>query len=169
MKRVVLIGAECTGKSTLAKALAEELGEPCSDEFVRLYVEGLDRPLAERDLEVIARGQIRLEDEACAEASSFVVHDTSLLSSMVYAEHYFGSRIEWVDEAFEKRCYDFYFLCQPDFPWEADPGQREGAAVRERLQGEFVSALERQGISYVSLSGSVEQRLARVLEVIRGS
>lgn len=165
VRRVVLIGAECTGKSTLAKALSRELSEPWSHEYVREHVEKLNRALDARDLEPIARGQIRLEDEAYSAANRLVIHDTNLLSSIVYSEHYYGKRLAWVDEVFEGRDYWRYFLCQPDMPWEDDPGQREGPEVRDVLQGKFVSALEERGIPYVRLSGSLEDRMARALEI----
>ena len=165
VRRIVLIGAECTGKSTLAKVLSSTIGEPWSREYVRLLVDHLNRPLEERDLEPIARGQIGLEDEAYESATHFAIHDTNLLSSIVYSGYYYSRRVAWVDEAFEARQYWRYFLCQPDFPWEADAGQRESADVRERLQEEFVSTLEGRGIAYTSLSGSLEERLETVLGV----
>ena len=62
MKRIVLTGAECTGKSTLAQALSCHYGEPWTTEFVRGYVDQLDRELIQADLEEIFCGQIAAED-----------------------------------------------------------------------------------------------------------
>ncbi len=62
MKRIVLTGAECTGKSTLAQALSGYYGEPWTAEFVRSYVDQLDRELIQTDLEEIFCGQIAAED-----------------------------------------------------------------------------------------------------------
>jgi len=163
VRRIVLTGAECTGKSTLAKALAAELGEPWSGEYVRTHVEQLDRALEARDLEPIARAQLRYEDEAYAKASKYVVHDTNILSSILYAKHYFDVSIPWVDETFAKREYFRYFLCLPDIPWIADPGQRESPQERLELHGVFVSTLERHNIAYTLLEGTLENRLKRVL------
>jgi len=148
VRRIVFIGAECTGKSTIARAVAEHFGDPCSDEYVRQYVEQLDRSLDESDLEPIAQGQIRL------------------LSSILYAEHYFNTSIHWVDERFLSRIYDRYFFCQPDIPWKADPGQRVGPQERERLHKQFESILERFRIPYITLEGSSEKRLNTVLETL---
>ena len=103
VRRIVFIGAECTGKSTIARAVAEHFGDPCSDEYVRQYVEQLDRSLDESDLEPIAQGQIRLEDDAYAKAARYVFHDTNLLSTILYAEHYFYTSIHWVDERFTSK------------------------------------------------------------------
>ncbi len=164
IRRVVFIGAECTGKSAIAQAVAERLGEPWSREYVRQHVDQLDRPLDKSDLEPIARGQIRLEDAAYAKASKYVFHDTNLLSSILYAEHYFNTHIEWVDESFQSRVYDRYFFCQPDIPWKADPGQRESPQEREKLHKLFESTLERFQIPCIPLEGSLVQRMNTVLK-----
>ena len=164
VRRIVFIGAECTGKSAIAHAIAKRLGEPWSSEYVRQHVEQLDRPLDASDLEPIARGQVRLEDAAYAKASKYVFHDANLLSSILYAEHYFNTHIDWVDEMFQSRAYDRYFLCQPDIPWKADPGQRESPQEREKLHTLFDSILTRFRIPYITLEGSLEQRMNTVLE-----
>ncbi len=164
VRRIVFIGAECTGKTNIAQAIAERLEEPCSNEYVRQYVDQLDRPLNQSDLEPIARGQIRIEDEAYAKASKYAFHDTNLLSSILYAEHYFDTHIAWVDELFQSRNYNHYFFCQPDIPWKADPGQRESPQEREKLHAQFESILTRFRIRYITLEGSLEQRINAVLE-----
>lgn len=158
-KRIVFIGAECTGKTTLAKEIARRVDEPCSSEYVRQYADSLDRPLAKHDLEAIARGQIALEDEALQTARRFALHDTNLLSSILYAEHYFDTHIPWVDKAFLERSYSQYFLCLPDLPWEEDPGQRVGPEERDQLHTLFQEILARYEIRPIPLSGSLDERI----------
>lgn len=165
IKRIVFIGAECTGKSTLARAIAGRFGEPCSSEYVRQYVEQIgDRPLDATDLDPIARGQIAQEDEALARASKVVFHDTNILSSILYAEHYFDTHIEWVDDVFQKNEYNQYFFCQPDIPWEADPGQRVSDQERSILHRQFEAFLNRFELPYVTIEGSLEERIQAVLQ-----
>jgi nicotinamide riboside kinase len=166
-KRVVFIGAECTGKTTIANEIARRYDEPCSSEYVRQYVNALDRPLAECDLEPIARGQLRLEDEASLPAKHFVFHDTNLLSSILYAEHYFGAHLSWVDKTFLERSYERYFLCLPDVPWEDDPKQRVGPEERTKLHSRFQAMLARYQIDPIPLSGKIDQRIQTVLMVLR--
>ncbi|MFP4156938.1 MAG: AAA family ATPase [Opitutales bacterium] len=167
MKRVVLTGAECTGKTTLAKALADHYGEPWSDEYVRHYVNQLDRPLERADLEPIARGQLALEDSAAERAKRFVLHDTDLFSSILYAKHYFGAQIDWVDEAFRQRRDGLYLLCTPEgIDWEADPGQREGPAARATLHRIFKRELNKQNLPHTELTGSVEERFRAAVAAI---
>jgi nicotinamide riboside kinase len=166
IQRVVLTGAECTGKSSLTRALAKRLGEPFSSEYVREHVESIDRPLEAIDLDPIARGQLRGEDIAHAQAERFVLHDTNLLSSILYADHYFGVTIPWVNEVFLRRSYDHYFLCLPDFPWEADPGQRVDPKERDNLHICFKDILQRYQIPYSELDGSLEARISKVCEAL---
>ncbi len=163
--RIVLIGAESTGKSTLAHALAEARGLPCTTEFVRTYADGLDHPLCEADLDPIARGQLAEEDRHGD--VPMVLHDTNLLSTLVYARHYFGVVQEWVEEAFAARHYAAYLFCQPDIPWVADPGQREGPEARARLHAIFEAELRRRQLPVVRIEGDPANRLRTALSALR--
>ncbi len=162
-KRIVFIGAECTGKTTLIEKLALILGEPFSKEYVREYADSIDRPLEACDLDSIACGQLKSEDEAFSKANKLVLHDTNLLSSILYAEHYFDVHILWVDELFLQRNYARYFFCMPDIPWIADPGQRVSPDERTQLHSCFQAILDRYRINPTVLSGSLEQRIQTVL------
>ena len=83
MKRFVVTGAECTGKSTLTKALSAYYSEPWTAEYVRKYVDHIKRELRHEDLEQIAKGQIKEEDAVLLRARRFLIHDTNLLSSII--------------------------------------------------------------------------------------
>lgn len=162
-RRIVFTGAECTGKTTLIRAISETLDEPYSLEYVREYVDSIQRPLEARDLDPIARGQLQGEDEAFAKAKRFALHDTNLLSSILYAEHYFDTHIPWVDQRFLERDYARYFFCLPDIPWEADPGQRVSSSERDHLHSRFQEMLARYDIRPILLSGPLERRIQTVL------
>ena len=137
MKRIVITGAESTGKSTLAKALSDYYAEPYSREFVRSYVDSHQRELNPSDLKPIATGQLALEDAELEQAQRLIFHDTNILSSMIYAEVYFDTAIDWVNDRFLERDYSLYLLCMPDIPWQADEGQRESPAARDDLHLHF--------------------------------
>lgn len=167
MLRIVLTGAECTGKTTLAKALSGYYGEPWTSEFVRDYVNGLDRPLEKKDLEPIAKAQLALEDTPLNQANRLIIHDTNLFSSILYAQHYFNTQIEWVNDAFLQRNYDLYLLCTPNgIEWEADPGQRDSPEARAKLQNKFQEGLARLELPTIELSGSQEVRFGEAIMVI---
>lgn len=166
MRRIVLTGAESTGKSTAAKALAEHYSAPLSSEFVRSYVDQLNRELTADDLVPIAEGQLALESDAAAKATSTVFHDTNILSSAIYAEHYFDKSVDLADQALANNPYTLYLLCDTDIPWIADDGQRESPETRDLLQVRFRQELEKRKLCYITLSGSIEDRLAKAIDAI---
>ena len=83
--RVVVTGSECTGKTTLAEALAESYGTAAVPEYVRQFVREKGAAPAYRDVEAIARGQIELENAAAREATHLLIQDTDLVSTLIYS------------------------------------------------------------------------------------
>ncbi|MGF1530388.1 MAG: AAA family ATPase [Puniceicoccaceae bacterium] len=163
---LVLIGAECTGKTTLARALSEELAVPWSPEYVRQYVDTVKRPLTAEDLLPIGLGQLAAEDAARHEAHQLVIHDTNLLSSIIYAKHYFQQSLAQINRAFARRSYSLYALCHPDLPWQADPGQREGPETRSLLHHKFALELQSRKLPTLDLSGALDQRIQLVRRAV---
>lgn len=143
-----------------------KLGEPFSKEYVREYADQIGRPLEASDLEPIARGQLKGEDEAAAQAKDIVLHDTNVLSSILYAEHYFDVHIPWVDKTFLEREYTLYFFCMPDIPWESDPGQRVSVDERSKLHAKFQKIMAAYQITPVPLSGTLDQRIQTALTTL---
>lgn len=162
--RIVLIGAESTGKSTLAAALAEACVLPQTGEFVRTYVETLGRPLCEDDLDPIAHGQLAEEDRH--RGAPAVLHDTNVLSTLIYARHYFGVTQAWLEQAFAARHYAIYLFCQPDIPWTPDPGQRDSPQARDAQHALFDAELERRGLPTVRIAGDEQTRLQAALTAL---
>jgi NadR type nicotinamide-nucleotide adenylyltransferase len=159
---VVVTGSECTGKSTLARALAAHFGAPCSDEFVRGYLDRKGAPLDASDVESIARGQVAGEDATAARAGALLVKDTDLLSTTTYARHYYDTCPLWIEEAALARAGDLYLLLQPDLPWVAD-GQRDRPHAREELHHVFRQALVAAGVAFVEVGGQGAARLQAAL------
>lgn len=166
MKRIVLTGAESTGKSTLAKAIAAHYDAPLSHEYVRHYVDKLDRELDLQDLLPIARGQIAAENDAVQQAERIAFHDTNILSSIIYAQHYFEQSIPEADQALKTGDYTLYLLCEADIPWVADAGQRESPQTREHLQQKFETELSLRKLPHLKISGSLEARLRQAINAI---
>lgn len=164
VKSVCFLGAESTGKSTLSEMLARRLNTSFTDEYGRtLWVEK-QGSLEFEDYLLIAREQIKKENEARANAHQYFFADTSPLTTLFYSEEYCGrSDPQLVELSY--RAYDYVFLNQPDFPLVQD-GTRAGDEFRNRQHEWYVRTLAMRGISYVSLSGGLEERVERVLEVL---
>ena len=161
MKRVVLIGSESTGKTTLARRLAEHYDVEWVPEFVRGYAERKQGALTFDDHGPIARGQLALEDEFRRRASErdapLLLQDTDLLSTAVYCSHYYGKCPFWVAEAAQARRPDLYLLLDIDLPWTADAVRDRGHA-REEVQALFRQAVEQSGAPFVVISGDSDAR-----------
>ena len=154
---VVVTGSECTGKTTLAAALATRFGCPWSPEFARRHAEAVGATLGSEDVEPIARGQRDAEDAATAIAERLVVHDTDLVSTLVYARHYYGACPDWIEEAARARRADLYLLLHPDVDWTPD-GVRDRPRHREQIHALFEDTLGALGATVVDLRGSWEER-----------
>jgi NadR type nicotinamide-nucleotide adenylyltransferase len=163
VKRVVLIGSECTGKTTLAQRLAEHYGVEWVPEFVREYAEQKGRALDFSDHGPIARGQMALEDEyqsrAATGTASVLLQDTDLLSTAVYCAHYYNRCPLWIRQAAQTRRPDLYLLLDVDLPWTPDP-VRDRGHLRAELHALFRDAVERSRVPFVVVSGDADQRFA---------
>jgi len=159
MIRVVVTGSECTGKTTLAEALAEHYGTAWVPEFVRQFV--LDKGALPDygDVEEIARGQIGLEDQMASTATRLLVQDTDLLSTVVYSRHYYGDCPAWIENELRGRAAHLYLLAGIDVPWTPDGDQRDRGDRRQEMQGLFRTALTDRGLRFVEINGSPRQRL----------
>jgi nicotinamide riboside kinase len=172
--RLVITGSESTGKTSLASALAAALGTLWVPEFARTYAESVTHELTAADVEPIARGQRAAEDEGMAEWRERhagegqpppLILDTDLLSTTVYAEHYYGACPPWIAEAARTRLAALYLRCLPDLPWEAD-GVRDQPHARQRLDDAFSARLHEYGATVVPIAGTGDERLTMALAAV---
>lgn len=158
MIRVVVTGSECTGKTTLARALARRYETAWVPELARDFVARKGAPADAGDVGEIARGQIAREEQA-AGAGSLLILDTDLLSTLVYSRHYYGGCPPWIEEALEGRPADLYLLAAIDVPWVADGDQRDRGDRREEMQALFRDALTSRRLPFVDICGPPEDRV----------
>lgn len=160
---VVFLGAESTGKSTLARALADDLGEPYVEEVGRTLWEQADGDLPLEEFATICREHVALEDRLIPEADRFVFVDTNAITTQQYAFFFFGECPPEV-QAYADRCrqrYDRTFVCAPDIPFESD-GWRAEAEVRRYQDGAIRNDLTIRGIPYTVVGGTLAERVAAV-------
>jgi NadR type nicotinamide-nucleotide adenylyltransferase len=160
LKRIVVTGSESTGKTELARRLADHFGAELVPEFVREFAASKGAPISFSDHGPIARGQMALEDEHIARATradSMVIQDTDLLSTVVYCDHYFGACPRWIAELARERRPDLYLLAEIDVPWVAD-GIRDRGHLRDEMQSLFRNAVRKSGSPWVAIQGTWDQR-----------
>ena len=161
--RICVTGPESTGKTTLARRLAGLLGTAWVPEASRTYAERVGRPLAASDVSPIAHEHIALADAGAASARSrgapALVLDTDLLSTVIYARHYYDAVPPWIEHEERIRRADLYLLCDVDVPWIAD-GVRDRPTGRGAMFDRFHCALTERGAELVLIAGDWETRWA---------
>lgn len=166
MIRVVVTGSECTGKTTLARALAEHYNTAWVPEFVRQFVQAKGSAPDSSDVEAIAHGQIAQEDRLRATAPDLLIQDTDLISTVVYSRHYYSDCPSWIERAALERAAHLYLLTNTDVPWVADGEQRDRGDRREEMQDLFRRALQDHQLDFVEISGSPQERLLTAVTAI---
>jgi nicotinamide riboside kinase len=165
---VAVVGAECSGKTTLAEGLARRFDTACVPEFSREYL-AARASYDQADVLAIAKGQHAAEVAAGA-AQSLLIADTDLVVIKVWWEVRYGGTHPWLDAtlaeqlARERRCY---LLPRPDIPWAPDP-LREHPNDRPALHARYRALLDSLGVDYLEVGGTREERLARAAAAIEG-
>ena len=161
--RVVLLGAESSGKSTLCAVLAEAYGSAWVPEYGRILHEQKNGNLDYEDLLYIARRHVELEDEAAAQAQGVLFCDTNAATTALYSYYYFH-RCDPALRAMAAVCgqrYAHTFVCLPTVPFEPD-GWRGPEALRSFQHGMILMQLDYFAIPYTLVAGTVAERLAQV-------
>lgn len=164
VERIAFVGAESTGKSTLATRLAERLGTLHAEEVGRTLWEERGGVLHEDDLLRIARTHVRNEDAAAGRADRRLFVDTTPLTTAIYAALWHG-RVDPELDTLADRRYDRLFLCLPDFSLVQD-GTRADETFRAAQHARTVSELARRGFEAIPLTGPVEARIRKVEAVL---
>lgn len=167
-KRILILGPESTGKSTLAEKLAMHFAEPWVPEVAREYLEKLDRPYAYEDLLQIGKQQMQLEDELAMQAHNYLFCDTDLRVIQVWSQHRYGKVDPWVLEEIARRTYDLILLCAPDLPWQADPlREHPELEMREEFFAQYLQLTKQSGFPFKIIAGDPVKRISAAVEAIR--
>jgi NadR type nicotinamide-nucleotide adenylyltransferase len=167
--RVAILGAESSGKSTLAAALAARYGTLWVPEYLREFVEERQRvPRADEQF-LIAGMQLRREDEAAPRAGKFLFCDTTPLMTAVYSGYYFHGADAGLEALAARHDYAFTLVAAPDTPWQADGLQRDSADARQAVHQRLLDELRRRGFPYLLLRGDLPERLAQAGQLLNTS
>ena len=166
-KRILILGPESTGKSTLAEKLAKQFAEPWVPEVAREYLEKLDRTYAYEDLLQIGKKQMQLEDELAMQAQHFLFCDTDLRVIQVWSQHHYGKVDPWVLEEIARRTYDLILLCAPDLPWQADPlREHPELEMRQQFFEVYKQLGQASGFPWILISGDTDKRLSTAIQAV---
>jgi len=168
--KVVLYGPESTGKTTLAKQLAEHYKTLWVPEFMREYLQkkwdSEKKMVSKEDLIPIAKGQLKLENEASQQVENLLICDTNLLELKVYSEYYYnGFCPSEIKTEATKNNYSIYLLTYIDTPWEVDD-LRDRPNNREEMFCIFEAELKEQGFPYEILKGKQRERFENAVKII---
>ena len=167
--KIALFGPESTGKTTLAKQLAEHFDTVWTPEFARDYLQEKWDKTAQicdvNDMLPIAYGQTKLENQSLSTANKYLFCDTNLMVTKVFSEVYYNFCDPVLDKAARKHKYDLIFLTDIDVPWERDD-LRDKAEGRESVFALFKQALIANNKPFITLSGDKEWRLKKAVAIV---
>lgn len=166
-RRVAVVGAESTGTTTLARALAEHYGVPCVPEYGRTWSEvrpgGLAAPWHSLEFDLIAdRHQAAERDALRRTPRPLAISDTDVLATAIWHERYVGTRHDGLWQRAAAWRPDLYVLTGDEIPW-VDDGMRDGEHVRAGMQERFREALADQDVPWLEVRGPHDVRLARAV------
>ena len=120
VKKIVVLGPESTGKSTLCAELAKHYNTSWCPEYARQFLNENGTKYSYEDLLTIAKGQLAGEDAHVENTSDLLIIDTDMYVMKVWCEYVFNNCHPFILEQINSRKYDAYLLCDIDLPWTAD-------------------------------------------------
>lgn len=171
IKKIVVIGPESTGKSTLCEQLAAHYKTDWVKEYAREYLLTNGTDYTFDDLLDIAKGQISLEEKVSAELSAMnhghAFIDTDMYVMKVWCEYVFGKCHNWILNQIVERKYDLYLLCNVDLPWVKDElREYPDLESRQELYHHYKDIMVNQKTPWVDISGNYEERLQIAIKSI---
>jgi NadR type nicotinamide-nucleotide adenylyltransferase len=165
IKKIVIIGPESTGKSSLCAALSQHYESIWCPEYAREYLLSNGTNYTREDLLTIAKGQIQLEEDLLRQVNGvgklmpyFI--DTDMYVMKVWNEFVFQQCHKLILDQIVHRQYDAYLLCKPDIPWVKDELREDpDESIRIQLYHYYKDAMIHQSLPWVEISGDYQQRL----------
>ena len=167
-KKIVVIGPESTGKSTLCEQLAGHYKTNWVPEYARQYLLALGRPYNYEDLLVIAKGQLEQEDRMINSSEMPLVFiDTDMYVMKVWCEFVFGKCHRFILDEIANRNYDAYLLCNTDLPWVEDSlREYPDLASRKVLYHMYKDLMINQATCWIDIRGGYEERIQKAVSFV---
>lgn len=172
IRRVAVLGAECTGKTELCEALATALPGLTFTEPLRRFVREQGRAPDQAEQLALLTEQARVEEGLLHRAKTtghrWLLCDSAPLMTAVYSQVYYQDKTLLEHALAHHAAYDVTLVCADDLPWVADPGQRDGEAYRQAAQTLLLSHVDRHLPDAILVSGLGESRVQLALQALRG-
>ncbi len=162
--RISVTGPESTGKSWLARRLAEHYQTQWVPEYAREYLENINRPYTYDDILVISQKQF-LDENSADEVGELLFCDTDFCVTTIWCNVKYGKCHEWIYTKLKENHYNLYLLCDIDLLWQFDP-LREHPEMRTELFEMYHNLLKNNQFNYSIISGFGEDRLQNAIKVV---
>ena len=176
LTKIVVIGPESTGKSTLCAYLADYYNTLWCPEFARNYLSENGSSYTVEDLMTIAKGQLDAQKKHIDTVQEQInetgiikplIIDTDMYVIKVWAEYVFGTCPTFILDEINKQDYDLYLLCAPDIPWVKDElREYPDEKPRQELFQLYKHILINQQTPWVEINGSFEARNQKAVAAI---
>lgn len=177
LKKIVIIGPESTGKSTLCEKLAQHYHTNWCPEYAREYLLAHGTNYSYDDLLTIAKGQVANEEKCLHQTQAdidagkistpLLFIDTEMYVMKVWCKFVFGKCHSWILKQIEERHYDLYLLCNVDLPWVKDElREYPDLERRKKLYDIYQDIMVHQQVPWVDISGNYEERLQKAIQAI---
>ena len=167
---IAILGAESTGKTTLAQALANHFSCPWVAEYLREFCDQHQRTPRQDEQQAIMDIQVARENAAMNLAliqhAPFVFCDTAPLLTAIYSDYVFSDLSLYPKARKLHVRYALTLLLLPDIEWAPDSMQREGAHVQGPIQTLLTSTLEDMNAAFVTIQGRAESRTLNAVKAI---
>jgi nicotinamide riboside kinase len=170
IRRIVLTGPECTGKTTLLQQLADHYNAASAPEYARGYLTDLGRPYTEADFLPMVKGQLNIAkpgERAIRQEKTarMLICDTDFRTYRIWLEHKYHKKDDLVELFILMSKVDLYLLCYPDLKYVPDP-LRENPNDLLELFDKYLQDLIAANKPYVIIKGRGAVRLKRAIAAI---
>jgi len=170
-KLICIIGAECTGKTTLASALAAHFDCPWVPEHLRDFcVTHARTPTRHEQLSILEAqhaGELTAQRNAAQQGKPFVFCDTAPLLTAIYSDFIFADKSLYGRARALHSNYVLTLLLANDIAWQADGLQRDGAQVRAPVTQLIERELAALALPLTRVAGLAEDRLAAAMAALK--
>lgn len=167
--KIAVLGAECTGKSSLVAALqahwqARGATVAVAHEVLRQWCNQRGRTPLAHEQNAIAQAQAQGAENTTD--ADYLIADTSPLMTAIYSDVLFQDASLYSFALSHQRMYQHTLVAGLDLPWQADGILRDGPAMREQIDARLRDILQREGLAFSMVYGQGPQRLAGALAVL---